>query len=29
LRAIAAGETGRVVLDYLEETRIAVEVSPC
>jgi hypothetical protein len=29
LRAITAGETGRVILDYLEETRIAVEVSPC
>ncbi|MEZ0272237.1 MAG: beta-ketoacyl synthase chain length factor [Methylophilaceae bacterium] len=29
LRAIAAGATGRVVLDYLEETRITVEVSSC
>lgn len=29
LRAIAQGQGSRVVLDYLDETRIAVEVSPC
>ncbi|HSI94461.1 MAG TPA: beta-ketoacyl synthase chain length factor [Methylophilaceae bacterium] len=29
LHAIAVGESAHVVLDYLEETRIAVEVSPC
>jgi len=29
LRAIALGKPGRVVLDYLEDTRIAAEISPC
>jgi len=29
LQQIAKAEPGRVVLDYLNETRIAVEVSPC
>ena len=29
LRAIARQEPGRVVLDYLENTRLAVEISPC
>lgn len=29
LRAIAQGGIGRVVLDYLDGTRLAVEISPC
>jgi hypothetical protein len=29
LRAIALGGPGRVVLDYLDDTRIAAEITPC
>jgi hypothetical protein len=29
LRAIAQGGAGRMVLDYLDDTRLAVEVTPC
>ena len=29
LRAIAQGGAGRVVLDYLDDSRLAVEISPC
>ena len=29
LRAIAQRKTTRVVLDYLDSTRLAVEISPC
>lgn len=29
LRPVAQGQGGRVVLDYLDDTRLAIEVSPC